>query len=133
MIKIMFRVIDWKVVWWWIRLPIFFILLMILGLVVNNCTPEYPFTPVSIPQESEFKDPLAIDHKQRESVNLFMDKYGKPEIMFAWAGDDFKVEVLRWKKPSQKHERWAIRINNIYKFTWTQFNIEKEKLKEVKK
>ena len=50
-----------------------------------------------------------------------------------FAGDDFKVEVLRWKKSGQKHERWAIRINNIYKFTWTQFNLEKEKLREVKK
>ena len=124
MIKIMFRAIDWKVVWWWIRLPLFFVLLMILGLVLNNCTPQYPFTPVPLPQEAEFKDPLAIDHKQKESVALLVSRYGDPEMVYSWAGSDFKFEVVRWKKA--KPPRFAIRVNNIYKFTWTQFNVEKK-------
>ncbi len=129
MIKIMFRAIDWKVLWYWWKLPLLVAGLMILGLVVNNCSPKHPFTPVSIPQEAEFKDPLAIDHKQKESVALYVSKYGTPEIMFGWAGDEFKVEVLRWKKPNTKSEKWAIRVNNTYRFTWTQFNVEKEETK----
>lgn len=122
---------NWSVVWYWWKLPLFVVALIVAGWLIYGCAPKYPYTPVSIPQEAEFKDPLAIDHKQKESVALYVSKYGTPEIMFGWAGDEFKVEVLRWKKPNTKSEKWAIRVNNVYKFTWTQFNIEKPG--EVKK
>ncbi len=127
MIKIMFRAIKER--WEWIQLPLFFVLLMVLGLVVNNCAPKYPYTPVSIPQESEFKDPLVIDHRQRESITILTDKFGKPELLFSYADEDFKIEILRWRK-SGSHDRFAIRINDIYKFTWTQFNVEKKEVTE---
>ena len=138
MIKIMFRAIDWRYIWYFVKWPMIIVLVwaIALGIVLflAGCTPQYPFTPVPIPQpEAEFKDPLAIDHRQRESVAFLVDKYGDPEIPFSWSGDDFKVEVLRWKDPRSNNERWAIRINNIYRFTWTQFNVEKEKQREVKK
>lgn len=102
-----------------------YILIFALGwLIFSGCV-----TPPAIQTSSTFKDPLAVDYKQKESVALLVSKYGDPEIMFSWAGDDFKVEVLRWKKTGLKNERWAIRINDVYKFTWTQFNLEKEKPK----
>ena len=122
---------NWKYIWDWWRLPLLVVALILAGWFIYGCTPEYPFTPVTFPQESEFKDPLAIDRKQRESIATLTDRFGDPELLFSYADEDFKIEILRWKKPG-KHERFAIRINNVYKFTWTQFNVEKEN-KGVKK
>ncbi len=124
--------VDWKN-WFWYRMWPWlwrgaFAGLAILGLwlVFSGCTAApkvIQATPVSV---SEFKDPLAIGRKQKESVALIVSRLGDPEIPFSWAGDDFKVEVLRWKIPNSNLERWAIRINDAYRFTWTQWKEEKE-------
>ena len=128
MFQIMFRAIDWKFIGRLMKWPAIIALLIIgwvIGGLIWGCTPQYPFTPVPIPQpEAEFKDPLAIGSRQKESVALLVDKYGDPEITFSWAGEDFKIEVVRWK--NAKPPRYAIRVNDIYRFTWTQFNLEKK-------
>ena len=124
---------NYKVLLYWWKLPILVVVLILAGWFIYGCGPKYPFTVIESPsesQEAEFKDPLAIDYRQKKSVTLLVSRYGDPEIFYSWADDDFNIEVLRWKNSNLKHERWAIRINDVYKFTWTQFKSEKEEVKK---
>lgn len=112
----------WYEVWPWVwRGSVIGLAILGLWITLSGCsgTPEVvQATPVPA---FEFQDPLAIDYRQKESVARIVGKLGAPEIPFAWAGDDFKVEVLKWKVLNSNLERWAIRINDVYKFTWTQW------------
>ena len=123
-----YRYLGLRYIWYRVKgiYPIWLIMGLGLGWLLFGCAAKYPFTPVPTPQETEFKDPLAVGHRQKESVAGIVGRLGDPEIPFSWAGDDFKFEVLKWKIPNSNLERWAIRINNIYKFTWTQFDVAGE-------
>jgi hypothetical protein len=118
------RYLDWRNVWFWFKWPIAIALWIILAVLMFSCTgvPEVKTT-----QAKQIKDPLAFDHKQRESVSMYLKRYGQPELFWSYSDDDLKFEVFQWKKADP--ERWAIRINGIYKFTWTQFKNEKETTK----
>jgi len=122
----MFRFIDWKYIWMWVKWPVFVVIFMFLSWLWWGCSTFPGATEVQpvVEQIQITPDPLEVDRKQKESVSMYLERYGQPTLFWSYSDDDLKFEVFQWKKASP--ERWAIRINGVYKFTWTQLKTIKE-------
>ena len=119
------RFIDWKYVWLKYR---FYLLGGVIGAALFfllSCSLMPQTTPAEgKPGPVKLQDPLDLDHKQKQSVTMYLKKYGQPVLYWSYSDDDLKFEVFQWKAADP--ERWAIRINGVYKFTWTQLKTIKE-------
>lgn len=121
MLKIMLRAINWRHVWFWMKYPIFAFGLLLAVWLMFGCAAA---TRVEKPKvAADLKDPLETDQNQRQSVAMYLKKYGEPVLFWSYSDDDFKFEVYYW--PQSEPQRWASKLNGKYKLTWTQFKKEK--------
>ena len=63
---------NWKVLWYWVKLPTLILALMLAGWVIYGCAAQYPFMPVPVDSESQ----LLID-QEVEKVRTSNEAYRK--------------------------------------------------------
>lgn len=124
MIRLKINRFNRKVIWYWIKLPVLIVLLIVLGLIVN-CGPKYPFTPVKLPSESQIQTDLKKDLIAQAIVNkersLLQEMF--TEIMNGGTIIEKKVTGERYGDGTEVSvEEWTVKDgltpSNTYAITW---------------
>lgn len=63
---------NWSALWYWWKLPLLVVGLIVAGWLIYGCAPKYPFTPVPVLSESQ----LLID-REVERVNIMNEAFRK--------------------------------------------------------
>jgi hypothetical protein len=60
MIRIMFKALNWAAIWYWFKLPLLVLVLIIAGWLIYGCA-QFPYTPVETPSESQILIDLEVE------------------------------------------------------------------------